>query len=171
MNPDDLRVRFVTYADAKELTEKLDAIFAHVRQAFWDVSDRTPADIERVLARMTKGQRVMLAVEQLEMEVYNGGFDQYFFNSASGLAREALEGLKLLRVDAFTSLLERAIAFYPEGDVPRDRKVRQRLLLGDVRDRLEKAKLDTQWYKVQEDLSKALFAYVDAHPGEFFLDR
>lgn len=95
-------------------------------------------------------------------------------NSAGVLAREALEGLQLLRLSKFASLMERAASFFPDGDVPRERDERQELLTADgVSERLEEADLDSKWYASyagEEEISTAVLAYVNAHPEEFFID-
>jgi hypothetical protein len=169
----DLRVPQADYRAGATLIQKLAAIFARLQPVLWEASESSEQDIEATLARLTTGQRIAYAIEQLQMEVANGGFDQYFFNSAGELAREALEGLRLLDLHRFAIVMERAMAEFPGGNVPRARDGRQELLAQGLSERLSDADLDSEWnraYEVEEEVSKAVLAYVDAHPEEFFLD-
>lgn len=169
----DLRVPRDTYEAAATLVDKLTAIFARLQPRLWEASEASQAELEAALARLTEGQRATYAVEQLQMEVANGGFDQYFFNSGGDLAPEALEGLRLLRLDAFAALLQRAMRLFPGGEVPRARSARQETLEREVSARLEDEGLEPAWYgayAAEEEVSKAVLAYVDGHPEEFFLD-
>src|SRR5215510_10324950 len=103
----DLRVSFANYQRARTIIEKLDALFARVQPVMFEAD--SPAEVERALAFLTPGQRGLWAVEQLQAEVNNGGFDQYFVNSAGDLAVEALEGLQLIGATKFENVLSRAL--------------------------------------------------------------
>jgi hypothetical protein len=170
----ELRVPFATYRDAPKLVDKLTALFARLQPMLSKACDGSERAIEKALARLTRGQRLAYAIEQLQMEVGNGGFDQYFFNSAAAFAREALDGLRVLGLDSFAAIAQDAFAVFPGGKVPRVRNERQRMLLDDGLDeRLAALKLDGKWYRSftgEETISKAVLAYVDAHPEEFFCD-
>jgi hypothetical protein len=170
---EDLRVPFANYETATTLIEKLTALFARLQPVIWNASDDSEEEMRTALAQLTNGQRMSYAVEQLQMEVCNGGFDQFFFNSAGALAHDALEGLRLLQLGVFASLTERAMAFFPDGSVPRGRNKRQDLLAAGVSKELESADLDSKWYAAyagEEQISKAVLAYVVSHPDEFFVD-
>lgn len=170
----DLRVPFATYEAADNLIDKLRALFVRLEPVIWEAYDEAEREIETTLARLTRGQRAAYAVEQLQMEVGNGGFDQYFFNSAGALAREALEGLRLLQLDRFASIAQQVFAQLPDGNVPRVRHVRQQLLDEGLSQRLEESDFDSQWYGSYagvEEISKAVLAYVDGHADEFFFDH
>jgi hypothetical protein len=169
----DLRVPVATYEAADTFVSKLTALFARLQPVIWAASEGSEKKIEAALAQPTKSQRTMYAVQQLEMEVSNGGFDQHFFNSSGMLAREALEGLQLLRLNKFAALMKRAVSFFPGGDVPRPWGKRQRAL-ARLSQLLEQARLDSRWYAsyaVEEEISKAVLAYVDTHAEDFFLDE
>ncbi len=113
------------------------------------------------------------AIEEIQMEVGNGGFDQYFANSGGALAPEALEGLRLLELRRFAAIVERAMAEFPHGNVPRSRVRREQLLEDGLSERLSEIDLDSDWhssYEAEEEISNTLLAYIEAHPDEFFLD-
>lgn len=71
-------------------------------------------------------------VEALEAEVSNGGFDQFFFNSAGDRTRETIEALGAIGAQHTASIVRRAAAKFPGGLPPEDRFRRQRLLLERV---------------------------------------
>jgi hypothetical protein len=48
-------------------------------------------------------------------EVYNGGFEQYFWNSCAGLAPEAVEGFEAFGMTDAARLVETAMKTLPKG--------------------------------------------------------
>lgn len=80
---------------------------------------RLVGDIEqRPWTQLSKQERVILAVWQLEAEVNNGGFDQYFRNSAGEHAPCAIEALEEIGAPNCAAIVRRAV----------------RLVLGEVGD-------------------------------------
>lgn len=74
-------------------------------------------------------EKTYYAVSCLVGEVYNGGFHQFFFNSAGDLYAEAVEGLAQIEAEQALSLLLHAkVLFFGDQDVPRDRRHRIGLL-------------------------------------------
>jgi hypothetical protein len=61
------------------------------------------------LAALTPGLRMLWSTYELDNEVFNGGFHQYFFNDSRYDVTMALEGLAMLRADQHRALLNRAI--------------------------------------------------------------
>ena len=79
-------------------------------------------------AGLTEPERVFLCVWSLEAEVNNGGFSQFFENSAGDYASATAGALRSVGAPEMAALVERAIApFGPEGP-PADRSQRQKLL-------------------------------------------
>ena len=62
------------------------------------------------------------------MGVNNGGFNQYFFNSAGDDAASTLEILKRINAVETAKLLEDAISRFPNSTVPPERENRQEIL-------------------------------------------
>ncbi len=169
---DDLRVAYSTFVGARDLVGKLTAIFKRVQPVLF--SAETASEVEAALARLTRGQRGVWALEQLQMEMGNGGIEQYFYNAPGDTAPEALDGLRLIDAPKFARPLEQAMQLFPGGKVPRDRDARELLLdeqgLSEV---LIESGVDEVWqdaYSVEEELSKLALAYVERHPDEFFFD-
>ena len=170
---DELRVAYSTFAGAKDLEGKLAALFRRVQPVMF--AAESAREVEAALSRLTPGQRAAWAVEQLQLEMGNGGIDQYFYNSAGDTAPEALEGLRLIDAPKFARPLEQAMKLFPGGQVPRDRDARELLLdEQDLSEALIESGVDEAWqdaYAVEEELSKLLLEWVERNPGDFFFDK
>ena len=78
---------------------------------------------------LTEAENVFSCVNGLNMEVDNGGFDQYFYNSAGDFAQDAPAAFRAIGADLIAGIVSRACAVFPDGKPPRDREERQQLLL------------------------------------------
>jgi hypothetical protein len=131
------------------------------------------ADLDRnltpQLARLTPGQRGLVALLLTDAEIQNGGFDQFFWNSSGELADEALAGTRLFGATRYESILRYATAVYPDGEIPERRSSRQRLLDRHVPDAVLR-ELDERWFATWErdPLDAYVVQYVRRHPDEFF---
>jgi hypothetical protein len=118
---------------------------------------------------LSPGRRAVVLLDNLESEVNNGGFDQYYLNSSGDGAALTPESLRFLGLDALAGLVERANAKF-EGGVPQDRGVRMAAL-----DDLDGAwdEIDSAFYKLDIPDGGWGFVvggrYVLEHPGEFFV--
>jgi len=75
-------------------------------------------------ATMTNPQRYYYAISEYHFEVFNGGHDQFFGNSAGDLYPTVLEGLHAIGAHAKATALEQAISGFGER-VATDRTLRQ----------------------------------------------
>ncbi|XLZ71002.1 DUF4375 domain-containing protein [Massilia sp. SR12] len=64
-------------------------------------------------------------VDALEVEINNGGFDQYFYNAAGGDAQIALEALGQIGAHHTAAILQGAMAKFPDGAPAIERAARQ----------------------------------------------
>ena len=97
-------------------------------------------------ARLTPAERRLMALGGLRAEVNNGGFHQYFFNSAGDLVTDALDAAQVADADELTSLIRRALSLLNVPD-PSDRVARQ-----DALSKLEPeqfADVDDSYYAVE----------------------
>ncbi len=58
------------------------------------------------------GQQMALLTSLLELEVLNGGFNQYFFNRSDAFAALTLSGYRLIEADRCANILSAALAVY-----------------------------------------------------------
>lgn len=70
---------------------------------------RDRADERAYVAALDPGPRMLWGTYLPDNEVFNGGFEQYFFNGSRSYAAEALDGLALLAAGQQELLLREAI--------------------------------------------------------------
>ncbi len=97
------------------------------------------------------------------MEVNNGGFNQYFFNSAGDDAVSTLEILKRIEALASAKLLEDAISRFPNSTVPKEREIRQEILEEIDPDEELFEDLDSTVWSLAEDPESLYDLYQNKH--------
>jgi len=78
--------------------------------------------------KLSKEEKVIVYIEELEREVNNGGFNQFFYNSSGDFTEEVIQALKEIGSTKFLNLVEFAKAQFPNSYVPKDRMERQQIL-------------------------------------------
>lgn len=133
----------------------------------WRIGQKAEARGEHSL---TDTERRLLAAYWVEAEVNNGGFDQYFFNSAGDNAEAALAGLKEMGAAGAAALLEQAMAVFPGGKPPADRFKRQEVMQQiATQSKPVWEKCDTEFYKPKESISDLSLAYAKKKRAEIVL--
>ena len=78
---------------------------------------------------LSEPEKLYFAVGLLELDVYNGGFHQYFFNNAGSKYVYAEKGLVALGATGTLGLLQKAKeALFPGGAIPVETDARRRAL-------------------------------------------
>ena len=111
-------------------------------------------------AELSTEERHFVCVWQLEAEVNNGGFHQYYFNSAGDLALDTAEAFDAIGARHTAQIVRGANAVFPDGP-PRDRDARQSALDGLPDDAF--VEFDDRFLAYEEDLSSLLYAYVQSN--------
>jgi len=115
---------------------------------------------------LSDAEKKYFAVCCLSGEVYNGGFHQFFFNSAGRYYRYALSGLEEMRASESLQLLTKAKqVWFDFSDVPTDTKSR-RLLLERNASRSRNARsdeLDKLYWKEPDELGNRCEQYAQQH--------
>lgn len=98
-------------------------------------------------------------IDTLRAEVFNGGFDQYFFNTSGDYTSETITLLQMIGAYQTARILEKAASKFPEGMPPKNRSRRQEELEqvspeGDAFD-----DQDDAFYGCREDLATLLKKY------------
>jgi hypothetical protein len=107
-------------------------------------------------------QKVFTAIWQVESEVNNGGFSQYFLNDSAESASFVVNALRTIGAP------RRAIATGFPGGLPRtteDIRSTATEFSEEILGKLEP--LDQEFFSYPHNLTDLLFAYVTAHPEEF----
>ncbi len=117
---------------------------------------------------LTKAEKVFLCVNEIENEVNNGGFDQYFLNSLGELVQDAPAAFRAIGADHTAGIVTTACSVFPDGKPPSDREERQQLLLDigeEGKQLLEQ--LDDEFFEYKDDLGQLLVEYVRKHKDDF----
>lgn len=99
-------------------------------------------------------------IDDLEAAVNNGGFHQYFFNSAGSRAEQALLALEAIGANQMADILRSAIKLFPDERVPTDWNARQDILERIAPESDEFYEFDKAFYNYPDDLAALLELYV-----------
>lgn len=119
-------------------------------------------------ARQSLPQKAFSAIWELESEVNNGGFSQYFSNESAESAPFVTEALEKLGAPKTADICRRAIAAaFPTG-LPGTVEETQSTAVNFSPEILEALEpLDQEFFSYPHDLTALLFSFVSAHPEEF----
>jgi hypothetical protein len=118
-------------------------------------------------AQLSPPEQVFLVIWELEAQVNNGGFEQYFLNSSGRLASHAAEALRTIGAQEMASITD--LAVYAVGrDIPwLDNDARQDALDALDEDVLSELEDLTQaFFKYPNNLTELLYEYVSQHRSE-----
>jgi hypothetical protein len=118
--------------------------------------------------QLTAAERVVFCLDQLEREVNNGGFEQFFENSSGDHALDTIEALRTLGATATAALVAEAVRVFPQGRPATDRAERQRQVARlDEQARATLDRLDGAFYDSPESLVALERRYVRDHQDQF----
>lgn len=117
---------------------------------------------------LSEPERVFICVQDVESEVNNGGFLQYFSNSTGDHALFASRSFEAIGANHTAGIVNRACAVFPNGEPPSDRTEREEIL-EQIDERIEGvlSELDDAFYEYNDDLEKLVLTYVKEHQTEF----
>ena len=143
--------------DSREMNRRLIRLSEDRDVGFWAVDHEA----------LPEPKRVFRAIWELEAQVNNGGFDQYFFNSSASTVPYVVAALHSVGAPATAAIVDDAIAAVGR-DLPWvDDWTRRRdlaALPAVVSQQLEA--LTERFLRYQEDLTALLYLYVTQHRGE-----
>ncbi|QYF95239.1 DMP19 family protein [Massilia sp. PAMC28688] len=114
---------------------------------------------EHGAAALLPDELVGVGVWLLEAEVNNGGFGQYYFNSAGELAIQTVPALRAIGAERTARLLEEANSEFPKAMPPVDRTMRQEKL-DEISECTRFYVLEKEFYEAPEDLTALLAVYL-----------
>lgn len=120
------------------------------------------------LDRLTEPQKNFYFNQNLEREINNGGFNQFFFNSSGDFAHETISSLRTIGADKTADILQNAIDQFPGSAVPNDRVKRQEVL-EQIEDTANEVweQLDQAFYKYEDNLNDLNIDYVKRNRSSF----
>ena len=122
-------------------------------------------DIEKLSAE----EQTFYFLQELEVQVNNGGFQQYFFNFGGNFAYETVDALTVIGAKQTAEILKNAIDAF-RCEVPRDWDDRQDLLISketddDFEDNLSDC--DAKFYEYNDDLNDLNYQYIMKNKEQF----
>ena len=120
------------------------------------------------LGKLTKPQKYFLFIDDLEGEVNNGGFNQYYFNSSGANSLEVIDALNAIGAFKTSLIVKKANEQFPGGVAPKDRKKRI-TLESEIEDKANPVweKCDEDFFKYEDNIDELLIKYVKEHKSEF----
>lgn len=117
---------------------------------------------------LTEEEKVIVFIEELEREINNGGFNQFFFNSAGDYYSEILSALKKIGSVKFYNIVQNSSKPFPNTNVPSDRNARQEIL-EEIEDEANELwdDLDQEFYKYEEDIYGLLINFINNNIEKF----
>ncbi len=112
-------------------------------------------------------QELIDLVDDLEAEVNNGGFHQFFNNSSGDNTAETIHALETIGATVMANILRRAASKFPGSMPPKDRSQRLDVLWANFPRADEFSELDTEFFAYPEDLSALVAEYKRRFPGDF----
>ena len=151
-----------TITEALQLKDETDAVLAirEIIDTHWDYED---------LSLLTEAERLFVFVENVEQEVNNGGFDQFFFNSSGDHAHDSLHALETIGAVKTAAILKKAMSIFPEGRVPGTEEARAEALepVGEERYTKWFDACDEEYYELDENREALLLKYVRDNASRF----
>ena len=120
------------------------------------------------IEKLNPFQRTFLFVENLEREINNGGFNQFYFNSSGNFSQETMNALLEIRAEKTAEIVKKANSEFKSGTVPKDRIERQNELeLIEGKAKKNWNKCNSKFYEYQDNLTELLIAFVIKNKSEF----
>lgn len=117
---------------------------------------------------LTEPQRNFYFNQNLERQINNGGFNQYFYNSSGDFAHETLTSLRTIGANKTEKILQHAIDQFPKSIVPKDNAER-RVIVEQIEDKANEAweQLDQAFYKYDDNLNDLNIEYIKQNRSLF----
>jgi hypothetical protein len=118
-------------------------------------------------SNLNEFEKTFIYLDILEESVTNGGFIQFFFNSSGQFAHEIFQAYLAIKAENTVTILTKAIYLFPEIPVPKNLKIRQKILM-EKEDNIDLwDTLDTQFYKYEDNIISLTLAYVRNNIAHF----
>lgn len=120
------------------------------------------------MSDLSAPEKVVLLIENLEREINNGGFNQFYYNQSGNFAHETYEALKIIGADQTALIIRKANGAWPDSKVLVNQNDRQNLL-SKIESKSERIwnECDAMFYEYKDDLSELLFEYVKLNKEAF----
>ena len=117
---------------------------------------------------LSDAERIFYITQTLEMEVNNGGFSQFFYNSSGDFSNELVGAFTAIGANTTAGICQKAMDAFGR-DIPVDRNERQEML-----DELESDELDAllgecddAFFAYEDDLNELNYTFVMNNKAQF----
>ena len=119
-------------------------------------------------SKLTDQQKLFYLNQNLEREINNGGFNQYFRNSSGDNSHETILSLKAIGADKTADILQKAIDQFPNKIVPKDRDERTEIV-EQIEEEADEVwnDLDQKFYEYEDDLNTLNIEFVKRNKDFF----
>ena len=127
------------------------------------------ASYGEALSQLNERETTVYLVEELQSEVMNGGFDQYFVNSSGNHWEKAITACETIGAVQTAGLLRKAVQAYG-CELPADQQEREEIIESRAKDgyKEELDALDSVFYAYEENVDALIFDYCQQHQKMFF---
>ena len=110
-------------------------------------------------------QEVADLIDAVEGEVNNGGFHEFFYNNAGDNTLETIQALEIIGAAKMADIVRRAATMFPGGVPPKDRFIRQDILLEKFPGAEAFESLDNEFFAYPDDIARLLAKYKSMWAG------
>jgi hypothetical protein len=143
--------------DVNEKNRRLVELASSPNSRFWRIDYRA----------LSLPERVFRAVWELEAEVNNGGFHQYFSNNTGSLAPDAADALRAIGATTMPGIVEQAVKSVGHNISWSDDGARNAALAALAPGAVAKlGECDQAFFAYPDDLTALLYKYVSEHREE-----
>jgi len=132
---------------------RIDSLVAAFEEAIGQKAERESMEA------LTDEERVVLAVEALEREVNNGGYDQFFVNSSREFAHIIVSALQRIGCKKTATITQRAIKAIGVSELTAE-AIEAALAADDEQRSAKLSRCDDSYYKSAEPIAGRLFAFI-----------
>jgi len=158
-------LRSVTIAIIRKLPDA--TVVDQLDEFVWHIVEKA-ADPRSECLRLPQGLQMIYATRELDGEVNNGGFHQFFWNSSGKLCDVALKGLKLVGDKDRIALLRKAMVIHAQDEINHPITDKSTMEQFEASEKLSTlGSLDDKYYKLKVDLEKLQIRCIRAHPEYF----
>jgi hypothetical protein len=140
------------------MTTRPETFLIALSERLWPVADED-------FSALSPSEQTFILIWELEAEVNNGGFNQFFFNSAGDHANKTAAALRSIGAEHAASIVDRATSLFPNGP-PADRSTRQGILDAIDPDTDLFEGLNREFYQYPDNLSQLLYEFVIEHRSD-----
>lgn len=120
------------------------------------------------ITKLSSQERIFYVVMQLEAEVNNGGFSQYFYNSSGDWSNEVVKSYRAIGAIKVADICKKAITSFG-ADIPPNRDVREIFLNQFMNDEVNRIldECDNEFYEYSEDLLNLNYQFIIKNKDSF----